>query len=188
LIATGQSGVPFRSPFDEPDALESFFGDEPVGAFFEAYGRLLGTFKRHFVSSIPLVAGEMSRNGAAATMYLLNRGQMLGRDTYFQSVGAADGTMARTIAQLGNGSIWILNSSETAANREEFYRRGASPTARFFVGPYFDISHDLLRNNQNLQILPTDSISYLRIQAFKCMLQTGWSRSPGYARIYAMGG
>ena len=138
-IASGNSGVPSTTPLDDPNATELFHGDAAVLEFHNDMKNRFSSFGHHFISSIPYALQEWSRLGSALTMYLSDVSQQSGRHAYFHSVGSAEGVVARTIASLGNGSIYTLTNSSTPENRPEFFRKGAPETAFFFSGPYFEI-------------------------------------------------
>ncbi len=149
-IATGNSGVPYRTPLDDNNTAELFQGDAAVLSFYEECRQRFGTFGHHFISSIPYALQEWARLGSALTMYLYNISETECRPSYFHSVGSAEGVIARTIAELGQGSIYTLTNSSTPQNREEFFKSGAPETAFFFSGPYFDIHPAMLKAGAEL--------------------------------------
>ncbi len=150
-IATGISNKPSTTPLEEESLEASFQGDIDALAFYEVCKERFGVFGRHFIASVPYSLQEWCRLGAAVTQYLLKLYQQEKRPTFFQSIGSAEGVIARSVAELGQGAIYTLTNSSTAENQVEFYKN-APKTAFFFSGPYFDISPDLFRIKPELEI------------------------------------
>lgn len=146
-IASGRCGQPFRRV--EPDR-SLLAGDRPSLAALEVYLARCGTFESHFVASIPYILEEGARLSAAIVRYLLGRHNKANGQPTLYTLGSAEGSISRTVAQLGNGAICTLNCSPNVENQQEFWRRGAPPTSRFFLGPFFDVTPDRLASDPDM--------------------------------------
>jgi hypothetical protein len=150
-IATGTKGVPYHLPYNDNDAESFFQNDATALKFYRTQKERFGVFGHHFIASVPYGLQEWARLGSAIQLYLAQLNKKTGVPSTFHSSGSAEGVIARTVAELGEGKIYTLTNSSTAANEAEFYRRGAVEQARFFAGPYFDIDPELLSSHQNLE-------------------------------------
>ena len=101
-IAIGDSGVPSSTPLEEKHATRFFENDKPTLEFYERCKKNFGKFGRHFISSIPYALQEWCRLGTALNLYLSKIRLNLGRDTYCQSIGSAEGVIARTVSEYGH--------------------------------------------------------------------------------------
>ncbi|RWH21131.1 MAG: class I SAM-dependent methyltransferase [Mesorhizobium sp.] len=134
--AAGRSGVPIKVP--SVDA-RLFQNDVALKTFNNVHRQIWGFFDRHFFSSIPYRLEEEIRLGDAFLRY----GHIAGDDecpARFYILGAAEGTLARTLAQLGNGKIQTLSCSPNRENEESFFRHGPPEHARFFLGPFHHLT------------------------------------------------
>jgi hypothetical protein len=66
------------------------------------------------------------------------------------SLGTAEGTMARTIAELAAGRVETLSCSPNIENFQSFCAYGEPPHASFFVGPFHHLTVDLLDSRADL--------------------------------------
>lgn len=87
-----------------------------MSSFYLNHRKLQGQFDKHFYSSIPFILEEECRVGSALKDYLEKRNGT----QYLYVLGAAEGTMARTIGNLSNGKIKTLSCSPTKANQDNF--------------------------------------------------------------------
>ncbi len=140
-IAAGKSGVPFRTPLDEASASK----DTTVQIFESTCRKKFGKFGKHFISSVPYSLEEWNRLGSACTNYLIEISEKKNRPSTMQSCGSAEGVIARTIAEIGQGKIYTLTNSSTPENEIEFYNSGAPLMAKFLGKPYFEITPELLK-------------------------------------------
>jgi len=146
-LAGGRSGKP---AIDEviPDS-SLFKGRVGIKEFYARYRYYSGTFNLHFLSSIPYILEEECRLGAALVQYLLSEIRSLNRTAKIQTVGNAEGVIARTIADLGDGRIATLTNSPTEANKHEFFRRHVK-NSFFYLGPFFEITKDMIAGSESL--------------------------------------
>ncbi|RWM78464.1 MAG: class I SAM-dependent methyltransferase [Mesorhizobium sp.] len=136
--AAGRSGAPTKMPRVDP---RLFQGDVSLESFAKVHRQIWGRFNPHFFCSIPYSLEEEVRLGDA----LLRYGCAIGQDdspAQFYVLGGAEGTLARTLAKLGNGYIQTLSCSPNKENEESFFLHGRPAHATFFLGPF----HHLTRN------------------------------------------
>lgn len=148
-IASGLCGRPCRHV--EPDR-SLLAGDLPSLNALEVYLTRSGTFESHFVASIPYILEEGARLSAAIVRYLLARRHENNGQLAVYTLGSAEGSLARTIAELGKGAVWTLNCSPNIENQREFWRCGAPPTSRFFLGPFFEVTPDRLASDPDMSV------------------------------------
>lgn len=64
---------------------------------------------------------------------------------YLYVLGAAEGTLARTVGEMGYGKILTLSCSPTEANQKSFYRLGVPRYSYFILSPYNIITNDYIK-------------------------------------------
>ncbi|MCX5265947.1 hypothetical protein OOT09_18870 [Streptomyces sp. NBC_00199] len=137
----GQPAVPVSAD-------RSLLGADPdVAAVLTTQEMIAGTFNAHFVASIPYVLEEQARFSAALLAHLGRLAERERRPALLYTLGDAEGVNARTVATLAGGAVHTLTCSPNPENRDEFYRCGAPPESHFFVGPFFDVTPESLRNS-----------------------------------------
>jgi len=114
-----------------------FKGDKPTISFYELHKSLRGNFDKHFYASIPYILEEECRVGSAICNYLIAREGI--QSIYI--LGAAEGTMARTIGEYGKGKIKTLSCSPTKANQENFFKHGIPKNSYFALAPFLEITN-----------------------------------------------
>ncbi|WP_140427034.1 hypothetical protein [Ensifer aridi] len=93
--AAGRSGVPIKVP----TADRCFFqGDAALEIFMRAHLKIWARFDPHYFSSIPYRLEEDMRQGDALLRYAVAND---GSPIRFYNLGAAESTLARTLAELG---------------------------------------------------------------------------------------
>lgn len=142
--AAGHKGMPVRRPNLD---LRLLPGDRVFREFAALHNLRQGPFDQHYLSSIPYRFEEECRIGSAILKYA--RSRRTGLALY--SLGTAEGTMARTICELGQGKIESLSCSPNIENQRSFYAYGVPPHASFFHGPFHHLTPELIRNSEDLR-------------------------------------
>jgi hypothetical protein len=142
--AAGRSGSPIKQPQVDRRLL---IGDELLDSFVNLHEKRRGPFDHHYHSSIPYRLEEECRLGHAILQYSSDRPEPLSLYT----LGTAEGTMARTIAELADGRIQTLSCSPNVENYQSFLAYGDPPHASFFVGPFHHLSRELIQTRPDLQ-------------------------------------
>ncbi|RWP52827.1 class I SAM-dependent methyltransferase [Mesorhizobium sp.] len=134
--AAGRSGAPIKVP--SVDA-RLFQGDVSLESFTSVHRQIWGRFDPHYHASIPYRLEEEVRVGDAFLRYAdaIADEALPAR---FYLLGAAEGTLARTLAQLGNGKIQTLSCSPNKENEESFFLHGRPAHATFFLGPFHHLT------------------------------------------------
>lgn len=141
-LATGRKGRP-----DYPIALDpSLLGEDTAALrFSEVRDRHAGVFNQHFITSLPYVLEEQCRFGAAVLDYADWLQQTDQRPLDYYALGDAAGVMGRALAECGNGRIRSLTCSPNAENEQVFDKGRTSHDAHFFLGPFFDVCPQSLK-------------------------------------------
>lgn len=143
--ALGEYGMPAKAYSGD---VNLFKNDKEMLEFYKRHLNLQGNFDKHFYSSIPYILEEECRVGTAILKYMKSK-----NDTqYLYVLGAAEGTLARTVGEMGHGKILTLSCSPTKANQKSFYRLGIPKYSYFILSPYNTIT-----NNYIKKILPNYS-------------------------------
>jgi hypothetical protein len=142
--AAGRSGGPIKQPQVDRRLL---VGDELLDGFIRLHERRRGPFDQHYHSSIPYRLEEECRLGHAILLYSSNQPELL----RLYTLGTAEGTMARTIAELASGCVKTLSCSPNVENYRSFLGYGDPPNASFFVGPFHHLTRELIRSRPDLQ-------------------------------------
>jgi tRNA (cmo5U34)-methyltransferase len=147
-LASGITGVP---SVDEvlPD-FKLFDTNADILQFYSTYRNYCGKFNLHFLTSIPYVLEEECRLGSALLRYLLKQNRLKKRTVTLQTMGNAEGVIARTITKLGNGGISTLTNSPTLANMHEFDAKCVE-NCFFHHGPFFEITKTKLKDSKTLK-------------------------------------
>ncbi|RWK66860.1 class I SAM-dependent methyltransferase [Mesorhizobium sp.] len=145
--AAGRSGVPIKVPSVDARLLQ---GDMSLESFTNVHRQLWGRFDPHYFSSIPYRLEEAVRLGDAFLRY----GCAIGNEdsaARFYVLGDAEGTLARTLAQLGNGKIQTLSCSPNKENEESFFLHGRPAHATFFLGPFHHLTRSRIASRPSLR-------------------------------------
>ncbi|RWX61456.1 class I SAM-dependent methyltransferase [Mesorhizobium sp. M4B.F.Ca.ET.089.01.1.1] len=156
--AAGRSGVPIKMP--TVDA-RLFQGDVTLESFTSVHRQIWGRFDPHYLASIPYRLEEEIRLGDAFLRYA-DAIADIALPARFYLLGAAEGTLARTLAQLGNGKIQTLSCSPNKENEDSFFLHGRPSHATFFLGPF----HHLTRS----RIVGTSALRHF-IDGFDIILE-----------------
>lgn len=147
--ASGRSGAPQRPPRSDLRLLEY---DSKLVRFAKKQRGLWGHFDPHYFSSIPYRLEEEIRLGDALLEY--GKSDRRGRSPVgYYVLGAAEGTFARAVADLGAGSILTLSCSPNKENEESFFRFGRPCFSAFFPGPFHRLTPSILSTDPILQPL-----------------------------------
>ncbi|QXZ82295.1 class I SAM-dependent methyltransferase (plasmid) [Rhizobium sp. L51/94] len=142
--AAGANGMPVRRPVADVRLLPN---DPLLHRIVELHSRRQGFFDKHYHGSIPYRLEEECRMAYA----LLRYSQSSSTDVLFYSLGTAEGTMARVLAELSGGKIRSLSCSPSEDNYKCFMAFGEPPHAKFFLGPFHRLSKDYLRSEGHLE-------------------------------------
>jgi len=142
--AAGKGGVPARKPVADMRLLPN---DNLLDRLVELHARRQGYFDQHYHSSIPYRLEEEYRMAHA----LLRYSQQSVEDVSIYSLGTAEGTMARTLSELGQGKIQSLSCSPNKENYRCFMAFGDPPHAEFFIGPFHRMTKEYLRGEKKLE-------------------------------------
>lgn len=135
--ARGEANQP---DLEQPDADTGLFNNDlDCLTFGDTHRRLWGAFDSHYFASIPFRLEEEWRLGAAILRHNLKIWAQTGRPATLYSLGAGAGTLARTLARLGDGRLATLCCSPTDGNRISFSAQRGSPYAFFHHGPFFEL-------------------------------------------------
>lgn len=142
--AAGMSGKPSKRPAVD----QRLLAHNALTKKFTALHQVRqGPFDQHYLSSIPYRFEEECRSGCAILRYA----ETLGRPLNLYSLGTAEGTMARTISELGEGSVRSLSCSPNIENEKSFYAHGTPPHATFFRGPFHHLTPEVIRSENHLR-------------------------------------
>ncbi|MBB3386239.1 MULTISPECIES: class I SAM-dependent methyltransferase [unclassified Rhizobium] len=142
--ASGQAGKPIR----QPKLDRRFFPPDLTFRRFSALHPLRqGPFDQHYLSSIPYRFEEECRMGCAILKYMRARKRKL----KLYTLGAAEGTMARVIAELADGRVEALSCSPNIENLRSFYAYGVPSHAMFFHGPFHHLTPQKIQNDDKLR-------------------------------------
>lgn len=143
--AAGRSGMPLRRPSLDLRLLPR---DATLKKFVAIHGLRQGPFDQHYLSSIPYRFEEECRLGCAILKYARSRRKPL----KLYSLGTAEGTMARTVSEIGDGKIESLSCSPNVENQRSFYAYGVPPHAHFFQGPFHHLTPEHIRKTEDLSM------------------------------------
>ncbi|MGP7817789.1 hypothetical protein [Niallia sp. 01092] len=143
--ASGRKGIPSKKIYR--GTIELFKGDVKTIKFYEIHDKLRGNFDKHFFSSIPYILEQECRLGRSLLDYSFNK-ETDEKFVTIYTLGTAEATMARTLGLLGNGKIKTFSCSPTKENRDSFFSHGIPEHSSFYVGPYFNVTKDLLKKNK----------------------------------------
>ncbi|GLU27578.1 class I SAM-dependent methyltransferase [Brucella sp. NBRC 12950] len=146
--ATGIAGAPGLMKPSPDKGLLQYDIDSLV--FWDSHRQLWGHFDSHYFASIPFRVEEECRLGSAILAYALEAWARTRRGATVYTLGAGEGTFARTLAKLGDGRLNTLCCSPTAGNRESFYANRGSSNAHFYYGPFFDLTEESYWSNVDL--------------------------------------
>ena len=147
-LASGMTGRP--SVDEVLPEFQLFDTDADILQFYRTYRIYSGKFNLHFLTSIPYILEEECRLGSALLRYLLKQNRLKKRTVTLQTIGNAEGVIARTITKLGNGRISTLTNSPTPANMHEFHTKRVEHCF-FYLGPFFEITKNKLKNSKTLK-------------------------------------
>lgn len=139
-IASGDEGKPNRNFAPDQSILEK---NANLQTFADTHYKLRGTFDEHYWASIPYVFEQECRLGSGlltyATHFHSKEGPLL-----MWHIGAAEGTLTRSLTHLGEGRIVSIADTGSEANRTSFLKHGTPRFAHLFVGHHTDITKDTL--------------------------------------------
>jgi hypothetical protein len=142
--AAGRGGMPTRKPVADMRLLPS---DDLMHRLVELHARRQGHFDQHYHSSIPYRLEEECRMAYA----LLRYAQQSVEGLSLYSLGTAEGTMARTLSEMGQGQIQSLSCSPNEENYKCFKAFGDPPHAEFFLGPFHHLTKNYIRGEKTLE-------------------------------------
>jgi hypothetical protein len=142
--ASGRAGMPVRPPWLDH---RLFPQDLTFRRFSTLHPLRQGPFDQHYLSSIPYRFEEECRLGCAILKYARVR---KGRLSIY-TLGTAEGTMARVIAEIGNGRVETLSCSPNIENLRSFNAFGVPPYAAFFHGPFHHLTPQRMRADTELR-------------------------------------
>ena len=119
--------------------------------FWDSHRRLWGHFDSHYFASIPYRLEEECRLGSAMLLFGQQAWARSGRSATVYTLGAGAGTLARTLAKLGDGRLKTLCCSPTNGNRVCFFARRGSEDAHFHHGPFFELDDERYATDENLR-------------------------------------
>jgi hypothetical protein len=119
-------------------------------AFWDTHKRLWGNFDYHYFASIPYRLEEECRLATAILEFSLRAWVQGQRPATVYTLGAGAGTLARTLARLGDGRLKTLCCSPTEGNRVSFFERRGSEDAHFHHGPFFELDDARYATDENL--------------------------------------
>lgn len=131
--AAGRSGMPALRPVSDDRLLRQ---DSLMRQLAVLHSNRQGFFDLHYHASIPYRLEEELRMAYAIFMYAIERPDPLSLYT----MGTAEGTMARVLAELASGRIKSLSCSASEANLASFMAHGEPAHAQFFLGPFHHLT------------------------------------------------
>lgn len=147
--ASGLQGAPDLGR-PEP-AMDQLSFDLDCMMFWDTHRRLWGHFDSHYFASIPFRLEEECRLGAAILLFGQKMWARSGRPATIYTLGAGAGTLARTLAKLGDGRLKTLNCSPTKGNRVCFFARRGSEDAFFYHGAFFELDDERYATDKMLE-------------------------------------
>ncbi|WP_320200604.1 class I SAM-dependent methyltransferase (plasmid) [Agrobacterium sp. rho-13.3] len=147
--ASGLGGMPdLGKPVPDFDLLSH---DLDCMTFWGTQQTLWGHFDAHYFASIPYRLEEECRLGSAIFSFAQKAWTRNGRIATIYTLGAGAGTLARTLAALGDGLVKSINCSPTNGNRVSFFANQGSPHASFYLGPFFELDDLRYETDKTLQ-------------------------------------
>jgi hypothetical protein len=142
--AAGKGGVPVRRPVADARLLPH---DTQVHRIVDLHARRQGFFDHHYHGSIPYRLEEECRMSLA----LLRYAQTSTSAISLYTLGTAEGTMARTLSEMGHGKIKSLACSPNEENYKCFMAFGEPAHANFFLGPFHRLTKDHLKSQSRIE-------------------------------------
>lgn len=140
-IASGEKGKPSKN--FEPD-LSVLKENSDKLTFADTHFKLRGTFDEHYWASIPYIFEQECRLGAGLIEYA-HQFRSKKHPLLLWHIGAAEGTLIRSLSQLGDGVIVSMADTGSEANRTSFLMHGTPRFAHLFVGHHTDITKTTLQ-------------------------------------------
>lgn len=137
--AAGISGRPKLNPVVNPKLFE---GDEDLFTFSKLHKKFWGDFDLHYYCSIPYRLEEEVRIGDALLNYSSESNSILN----YYILGAAEGSLARTLGYAADGKIKTLSCSPNIENKINFYNKNHTHHSTFFLGPFHKINPTILKS------------------------------------------
>jgi hypothetical protein len=145
-IASGLENKPIKDV--QPDE-HLFQGNNNLIKFSKCHFRLQGTFDRHYWASIPYSFEQECRLGVSLLRYAsLNKTSH--NPLTLWCLGGAEGTLARSLSELGGGIINGFVNTGSSENRESFLAHGEPKYAHLYIGSYENVSSDLIGRFSNV--------------------------------------
>lgn len=143
--AAGVNGKPMSVPKVDKRLLSDRDG---ASRFIDLFVRRMGKFDEHYYTSIPYRLEEECRLGHALLAFAAET-STAERPFFIWSLGTAEGTLARTVAELGNGIIKTLACSATSENKESFFKYGEPEHSTFYMGSFHTLVKErMMRDNR----------------------------------------
>jgi len=140
-IQSGREQVPHTYPQIEQGYLDTHPDFETHNAIFS---RNIGTFYKHYLSSVPYLRENMMRVDIALKNFAeLKHGEPLA----FWAASSGEGTRERALAEFTNGQIMTLHDSPNLSSKREFERLLTHGNSFFHHGCWVDINPTFLQNN-----------------------------------------
>ena len=147
--ASGLAGAPdLGKPEPEMGLLSH---DLNCMTFWDTHRRLWGHFDGHYFASIPYRLEEECRLACAILSFGQKAWARSGRPATIYTLGAGAGTLARSLARMGDGRLKTINCSPTEGNRVCFFARRGSDDSSFHHGPFFELDNERYAKDENLQ-------------------------------------
>lgn len=138
--AAGFSGMPKRNPMINLDLFEE---NENLVTFSKLHQKFWGDFDLHYYCSIPYRLEEEVRIGDALLNYSNENKNILN----YYILGAAEGSLARTLGYAADGKIKTLSCSPNIENKINFYNKNHTNHSTFFLGPFHKINSTILKSH-----------------------------------------
>jgi hypothetical protein len=141
-LASGAKGAPDYPVTLSPELL----GHDALCLHYATIrNRHASVFNQHFVASLPYVLEEQCRFGAGVLRYGHSLSERMQRPLDLYTLGDASGVTARTLTEIAEGAIHTLTCSPNPENEIAFLRGKPERDAHFYLGPFFDVTKDALR-------------------------------------------
>ena len=141
--AAGRSGMPALIPAVDERLMQQ---DSIMRRLTDLHAKRQGFFDLHYFASIPYRLEEELRMAHAIFNFAMQRPQPLSLYT----MGTAEGTMARVLAELATGRIKSLSCSASEENHAAFLAYGEPEHAQFFLGPFHHLTRTRMSGDPKL--------------------------------------
>lgn len=135
--AAGESGMPSSEPKVNGRLLPR---DRLMQRLIDLHEARHGFFDLHYHASIPYRLEEEMRMAYAIFKYAYHRATPL----ILYTMGTAEGTLARILAEIADGHVKTLSCSPNVENLACFMAHGQPLHAKFFLGPFHHLTKERL--------------------------------------------